>query len=161
MKNLNPNIAAYTDKVRVRVCGICIEQNKLLLVRHQASVGNSMFWAPPGGGLNYGETVEDCLKREFLEETGLQIQVNRFLFVNEFLQEPLHAIELFFEVSTTGGSLLTGIDPEATEENQIIEQVQFLSLKEIQQVPKQDQHCMLHHLLSLDDLLGMPHRFLS
>ena len=115
MKNLNPNLASYSDKLRVRVCGICLQDNKLLLVRHQATIGNHAFWAPPGGGLEYGETVQECLKREFLEETGLQVEVIRFLYLNEFLQPPLHALELFFEVRVTGGTLRTGTDPEASK----------------------------------------------
>ncbi|WP_018477766.1 NUDIX domain-containing protein [Pontibacter roseus] len=161
MNTLNPNVALYTDKVRLRVCGICIKDDKLLLVRHQATVQNKAFWMPPGGGLQFGETVEECLKREVLEETGLQVEVRRFLFVNEFKQHPLQAVELFFEVVITGGSLMTGTDPEATADQQLIEEVVFLPLEEIRELPLPDKHRVLHYLFSLDDLLGMPHHFLK
>ncbi|WP_114778987.1 NUDIX domain-containing protein [Botryobacter ruber] len=161
MTTLNPNAAIYAEKVRVRVCGICIQHEKLLLVRHQATIGNSAFWSPPGGGLTYDETIQECLVREFKEETGLDVQVTRFLFVNEFLQQPLHAVELFFEVQLTGGTLSTGTDPEAAPEEQLIENVAFLSREEINQLPTQDKHRILHYLFSLDDLLGLPHHFLN
>ena len=72
-----------------------------------------MFVDCGSGGLQYGESMQECLKREFEEETGLQVKVKRFLFVNEFLQPPLHAVEFFFEVRITGGNLRTGTDPEA------------------------------------------------
>ncbi|MBF8963952.1 NUDIX hydrolase [Pontibacter sp. FD36] len=161
MNTLNPNAAAYAGKVRLRVCGICLQDDKLLLVRHQSTLNNEAFWAPPGGGLQYGETVEACLVREVLEETGLQTKVKRFLFVNEFLQEPLQAVELFFELELIGGGLVRGIDPEASHEQQLIEEVAFLSLAEIRQIPLADKHRVLHYLFSLDDLFGMPHRFVQ
>ena len=161
MTELNPKAASYADKLRVRVCGICIDQDKLLLVKHGHTIGNSAFWAPPGGGLGYGETVQDCLKREFMEETGLTIKVNRFLFVNEFLQPPLHAMELFFEVSIAAGELKTGTDPEAAPDQQLIESLAWLSIKDIIAIPIQDKHRILQHLISLDDLLGLDHYFIA
>ncbi|MCC9165576.1 NUDIX domain-containing protein [Pontibacter harenae] len=160
MTKLNPAASAYADKLRVRVCGIYIHEEKLLLVRHGHTMNNSCFWAPPGGGLDYGETMQQCLQREFLEETGLEVEVKRFLFVNEFLQQPLHAVEMFFEVELKGGNLITGTDPESEPDQQLIQHVAFLALDEINQVPLQDKHRVLHHLFSIDDLLGMPHHFL-
>ncbi|GAB3538922.1 NUDIX hydrolase [Pontibacter brevis] len=160
MPELNPKTAPYAEKLRVRVCGICIHNNKLLLVRHGSTVGNENFWAPPGGGLQYGETMQAGLVREIQEETGLEVQVERFLFVNEFLQPPLHAVEFFFEVNVKGGSLVTGADPEATAEEQLIEQVQWLALKELQAIPFKDKHRVLQLLLSFDDLLGLNHYFI-
>ncbi|OKL41655.1 NUDIX domain-containing protein [Pontibacter flavimaris] len=160
MPDLNPAATAYADKLRVRVCGICIQDDKLLLIRHGKTIGNSAFWAPPGGGLQYGESMQECLKREFEEETGLQVKVKRFLFVNEFLQEPLHAVEFFFEVNILGGSMETGSDPEADADNQLIEHLQWLTVKEIQEIPLADKHRSLQLLLSLDDLLGLPHNFI-
>jgi len=161
MPQLSPNAAAYAEKLRVRVCGVCIQDKKLLLVRHGQTIGNSAFWAPPGGGLQYGETMQECLKREFREETGLEVETERFLFVNEFLHHPLHAVEFFFEVRITGGTLRTGTDPEAAAEAQLLEQVQWLTIKEVQAIAYQDKHRALQLLLSFDDLLGLKHSFIA
>ncbi|WP_439882384.1 NUDIX domain-containing protein [Pontibacter sp. MBLB2868] len=161
MTELNPKAAAYAQNLRVRVCGVCIKNDKLLLVRHGHTLGNDAFWAPPGGGLLFGESMEQCLKREMLEETGLQVKVGRFLFVNEFLQKPLHAIEFFFEVQVAEGSLTTGTDPEAAPDQQLIEQVQWLTIKEILALPVKDKHRSLQYLISLDDLLGQDHYFVQ
>jgi 8-oxo-dGTP diphosphatase len=161
MTELNTKAADYADTLRVRVCGICIKDDKLLLVQHDRTIHNNSFWAPPGGGLSYGENMESCLKREMKEETGLDVKINRFLFVNEFLQPPLHALEFFFEVSITDGQLITGSDPEVSAANQLIQHVQWLSIKEILAIPMSDKHKVLQYLISLDDLLGQDHYFIS
>lgn len=161
MSDLNPNAAAYADKVRVRVCGICIQDDKMLLVRHQSTINNQTFWAPPGGGLQFGESIATCLKREVLEETGLEVEVIRFLFVNEFLEPPLQAVELFFEVRPVNGSITKGTDPEATPEMQLIEEVAWKTRNEVREIPLPDKHRILHHLYSFNDLMSLPHHFVK
>jgi len=161
MPEIKSHLAPYTDRLRVRVCGICLKEDHILLVRHGQTLHNKAFWAPPGGGLHYGESVHAGLQREMKEETGLEITVGHLLFVNEFLQPPLHAIELFFEVTVTGGSLSTGIDPEVTADRQLIEQVQWLSLQQVQAIPASDKHHILGNLQSLQALLSLPHNFID
>lgn len=127
---MNPEIAEiYGNKVRIRVMGLCWQEETLLMVRHQ--MGGAHLWAPPGGGVEFSELLEDALKREFLEETGLVVSIGKFLFGCEFVQKPLHAIELFFEVSRLSGDLKTGNDPELP----IVQGVQFLSMEEIRRLP--------------------------
>jgi len=101
----------YGNRLRVRVCGLAWQDDNLLVVCHRGVSVNG-FWAPPGGGLETGETLEDALVREFLEETGLHVRPGRFLFGCEFLHPPLHALELFFEATVMGGTLRVGDDPE-------------------------------------------------
>jgi 8-oxo-dGTP diphosphatase len=127
---MSPEIAEiYGNKVRIRVCGLCWQEDNLLMVKHK--MGNRDFWAPPGGGVAFGETLEDALTREMMEETGLQVLPGRFLFGCQFIRNPLHAVELFFEAQKLSGVLTVGHDPEI----QLIETVQFLSASEIQRIP--------------------------
>jgi 8-oxo-dGTP diphosphatase len=128
----------YGNILRIRACGICIENDQLLLVNHQR-LTNGDFWAPPGGGMQFGEVATDCVVREFLEETGLVVEVRDFLFACEFMKQPLHAIELFFLVKKVGGQLSKGNDPESGSD-QIIKEVKFMDWGEIEGLNKGNLH---------------------
>lgn len=127
----------YGKKLRVRTCGLCIHEDRLLMINH-TGLATGDFWAPPGGGVELGESAEACLEREFLEETGLKIVAGDFLFACEFIKDPLHAIELFFEVEWQSGKLITGRDPEA--DHQIIRQAQFMTWQEIKNKRPDEVH---------------------
>ena len=117
-----------------------------------------VLWVPPGGGLQFGETLPEALTREFKEETGLEIRVLEFLFLHEYLSLPLHAIELFFRVEQTGGSLRTGSDPELAGQEQILKEVRLMSLPELQAVPPARLHRSVQDLNDFSQLLT-PSRF--
>ncbi|HTH55217.1 MAG TPA: NUDIX domain-containing protein [Cyclobacteriaceae bacterium] len=128
----------YGNKVRARVCGICIVDERILLINH-TGITKTNFWSPPGGGLNFEEPAEAGVKREFLEETGLQIEVGDFLFACEFINPPLHAIELFFQVQPLTPTLRTGGDPE-TGSPSIIREVKYKSWAEVANIPHNELH---------------------
>lgn len=145
---MDPGLAAlYGDKVRVRACGLCWQGADILMVNHQGLTQGG-FWAPPGGGLAFGETVRQCLEREFVEETGLKIKQGRFLFACEFLRKPLHAIEIFFEVTIAGGTLRTGDDPELS----IIKDVRFLSPDALKKLAPSSLHGIFRLVSSPEEL---------
>jgi 8-oxo-dGTP diphosphatase len=146
-------INVFGNKLRCRVGGVCIENNQILLIKHTNLGTNGYLWSPPGGGIHFGESAKEALKREFLEETGFAVSVGKFLYVNEFLSPPLHAIELFFEVKIISGTLKTGTDPEMKDSSQIIQKVEFLSIKDIKNEPKASIHNMFKTINSLDDIL--------
>jgi 8-oxo-dGTP diphosphatase len=122
-------ISQYGNQLRIRVCGICVEDHKILLINHSGMNESNEFWSAPGGGLQFGETIEECLKREFWEETNTIISAGKFLKINEFINPPLHAIELFYEVKIESGIVKKGYDPEMQE--QIIKEVKWLTFEEV------------------------------
>lgn len=145
----------YGNKIRVRACGLCIVDEKILLINHRG-ITKTNFWSPPGGGLEFGESAEDCLKREFLEETGLQIQVKDFLFVCELVKHPLHAVELFFHVQPLTHRLKTGQDPEPGSPS-IIKEAKFVSWVEMADIPSTEVHGIfgyVDHPSNVDKLKG-------
>jgi 8-oxo-dGTP diphosphatase len=121
----------FGNRLRIRVCGLLVEDGKILLIKHEGLGDEGYLWAPPGGGMEFGTSADENLKREFKEETGLDIDVNQYLFTHEYLNKPLHAIEHFFIVSRKGGRLALGSDPEMGEANQVIKELKFASESDI------------------------------
>lgn len=145
-------IKKFGNQLRVRVCGILVEDDRILLVRHRSLGPAGTLWAPPGGGMLFGMSASENLIREFKEETGLAIEVGQFLFVHEFLTPPLHAIELFFEVGRVGGQLKTGSDPEMDQDEQIIEKVAFVSFPDLIEMDGKKIHQVLRGCASYDEI---------
>ena len=70
----------------VRVYGILINEKKQVLVSDEYIRGQ-YYTKFCGGGLEFGEGTRDCLKREFLEEMNLNIEVTRHLYTTDFFQK--------------------------------------------------------------------------
>ena len=136
MLNENHYKNPFKGKVRVRVCGILEENGKILLLKHESVGLAGYLWSPPGGGVEFGESLNEALKKEFSEETNLKVEVEEYLFTNEFIGDQYyHAIELFFKVSQISGTLKVGIDPELPKNQQMLTEARFFSQKEINDLP--------------------------
>jgi 8-oxo-dGTP diphosphatase len=57
---------------KVGIAVLVKSDSKVLLGQRKGAHGAST-WAPPGGHLEFGESVEECARRELLEETALKI----------------------------------------------------------------------------------------
>ncbi len=144
-------ISNFGNKLRVRTCGILVEDDKLLLIKHHALGDREFLLCPPGGGVDFGESLHDSLVREFKEETGLDISVKKLLFVNEYIEVPLHAIEFFFEVEKIGGTLSLGTDPEL-DDRQIITAIDWFSIEQLNMIIDHHKHTCLHNINQFNDL---------
>jgi 8-oxo-dGTP diphosphatase len=63
----------------IRYQGAIIKDHQLLLIRHREHATGHSYWLFLGGGIEEGEAEEQCVKREVLEETGLEVKVGRLL----------------------------------------------------------------------------------
>lgn len=68
----------------IRVYGIAIKDGRLLISTEMG--GDHAFTKFPGGGLEPGEGLADCLIREWKEEMGADVAVENLFYVNEFYQ---------------------------------------------------------------------------
>jgi 8-oxo-dGTP pyrophosphatase MutT (NUDIX family) len=68
--NIDPRLKEIDDSLyRVAVRAVIVSNNKLLAVKE---TDGDDWWAIPGGGVDYGESLKDCLLREIYEEIGIQ-----------------------------------------------------------------------------------------
>ncbi len=120
----------YGKKLRLRVCGLWIQDEKILVIRHKGIGSKGYLWAPPGGGVSYGEHLKDALKREILEECNSEVAIGDFVLTHEYLGNELHTVELFFLINPQGCTPSLGIDPEMRVEHQIMDEMKFVSFED-------------------------------
>ncbi len=100
-------------EIEIRVAGILSEQGKLLLVEHEKGA-QDRYWVLPGGRVQRGESLREALSREYKEELGLDIEVGKLAFVNDFIRETRHVLNLYFEVCPASLPLRLKLSPDAT-----------------------------------------------
>lgn len=69
--------------IRVAAAIIENEQGLLLIARRKPEKSQGGLWEFPGGKLEEGESPEACLRRELMEEMGIEIAVQKRFGVNE------------------------------------------------------------------------------
>ena len=109
---------------RVRVAGVLVKDNKILFIKHKKE--DSEYWLLPGGGLDYGETFQIALKREFNEETNLEVDVKEMLYISESISPTgsRHIVNIYFNVEYLSGEIILG-------DEKILEELKFLGIDEI------------------------------
>ena len=95
---------------KVRITGILVEDDNILLLDQDVTA--SRHWSLPGGALEPGETIEQCLIREMKEETGLDVAVGDLLYICDRIHGGNHVVHLTFLMTRKGGLLKRGYEPE-------------------------------------------------
>ena len=96
---VQPDFSGEVLKDRSACRGILMRDGKILLIRFRVS-GNYMI---PGGGVEQGEKLRECLTREFAEETGILIAPgDEFLILDEYFGS-MHFVNHYFHCQEAGG----------------------------------------------------------
>lgn len=124
----------FGNKVRVRVCGLLIRDEEILLAQVHSPISDSLIWTPPGGALEFGEPIKSCLRREFKEETNLTVEARKLVHVNELVRKPFHALECYFEVKQISGKERIGKDPELSWDRQLLHDLQWIPIADLPEI---------------------------
>jgi ADP-ribose pyrophosphatase YjhB (NUDIX family) len=121
-------------------CIILIGGQVLLIHRKSEPIG----WALPGGFVEYGETVEDAVRREMKEETGLDLQdLRQFRVYSDPARDKRgHVVSVVFTARGIGR-------PEAGDD---ADRYQLIDLNDIPEADLVFDHA--HILRDLRDSLG-------
>jgi len=88
----------------ISAAALVLDGDRLLLVNHREP-GAYDFWLPPGGRLEGSESILDCARRETFEETGLTVEPERILYVQEFVEPGYHFCKFFILCKGFSGEL--------------------------------------------------------
>ena len=116
----------WTGGVRVIVLD---DDNRILMVRQDHP--ERTVWMVPGGSIEEGESSAQAAVREVLEETGLEIETGGLIWHVEEVSERGQRFVNFFRAKVTGGELKLGMDPEFSEENQVLAEIRFMTREEV------------------------------
>ena len=94
----------------VRAYGISLHENSVALVRSSNPQHQPPLWWLPGGGIDFGESPEETLVREFREETGLGVDHAELFSVTSDVRkrdngDRIHTVRIIYTVQWVSGEL--------------------------------------------------------
>ncbi|MBK7181777.1 MAG: NUDIX hydrolase [Bacteroidetes bacterium] len=125
------------SRFNIRVYGLLINDFNQVLISDEIIKGHYITKFP-GGGLEFGEGIIDCLKREFREETNNDIEVVRHFYTTDFFQQsaynPSHQIISIYYIVKEGNSFNLKTTSTPFDFKEHIDEAQafrWLSIKEL------------------------------
>lgn len=117
------------SRLNIRVYGLLFnDANEVLLVHEK--IGPVHFTKFPGGGLDLGEGIRDCLVREYKEETGIDIEIESHFYTTDFFlvsafRETDQLISVYYKVKALQHVSNIRLDEFDIENDGRIEQLRF------------------------------------
>lgn len=119
------------EKIGIRPSVIVLNDNKILVIKSQY---DKIFYLLPGGGVEFGETVEEAAIRETREETGIIVDKIQLVHVNEYIDfkdKSQRVVNFIFKAINFNNNSL--INPQ-TNDGGKIKEVLWIELKDIDKI---------------------------
>ena len=114
-----------------RYQGLILQDGCLLVIRHQEHATGHGYWVIPGGGIEDGESEEECVIREMKEETNLDVEIDQLLWDEPAPAEGVYKWRKSYLCRPVGGEAAPGYEPEVeAAENYAIIEVRWIDLND-------------------------------
>lgn len=103
------SFATKEGKLNIRACAVILHKGRILAMRDE----RSPYYYLPGGRIQMGETAEEAVLRELLEELAIEASIERPLWLNQaFFTEDVdrlryHELGFYFLMDVTKSDLLS------------------------------------------------------
>ena len=99
-------ITSESTWIMIKVtAGIVEKDGKLLIAKRKSGKSIESLWEFPGGKLEEGESLEECLKRELMEELNIEVKVDSYLCSSFFNHKGKEMELLAYRASYVAGEL--------------------------------------------------------
>ena len=101
-------MSSENNCLRIRVGGIILDKDRMLLIAHEKD--GDIYWLLPGGGVNFGESLEDALRRELLEELNISVKIDKISLLSDSIHPSgqRHIVNVSFLCSYLSGEYKLG-----------------------------------------------------
>ena len=128
---MNSELPAKFTYHRIGVGGLCLKDNKILLVKHKYGPSKGR-WLIPGGFVDLGESISEAIEREILEETSVSVQTKNLVAVRHMSRDRqsgglVSDLYLVFQVEYKSGV------PKASDDLEI-EDTKFFPLEDLDEI---------------------------
>jgi ADP-ribose pyrophosphatase YjhB (NUDIX family) len=130
----NPDM---TPRPPIRAASILLDEGRICLVKQE--VTEKRHWSLPGGKLELGEKLSECISREFREETGLDVRIRELLYITDRITSnpDTHVVHMTFLVEKSENRELpaewTHIDPFPSASSDRIREIRMVNIDDLEQ----------------------------
>ena len=97
-----------TDYIGLAATAVILNDNNEILLLQRNKAPEAGNWSVPGGAVEFGETMENALKRELREELGIEIEIIKPLTFTDHIPAPksTHWVVATFLAKVTSGEVI-------------------------------------------------------